>query len=142
MLAQFDFRILADVDACLNALALVLICSGLIAVKRGHIELHKKLMLAAVLVSALFLVSYVTYHLNAESVKFTKQGWIRPVYFTLLISHIVLAVVQVPLILRTVWLGLKDRREQHVEWAKVTAPIWLYVSVTGVVVYVMLYWLN
>lgn len=139
MLAEFDFRILADVDASLNALAFVLICAGLVAVKRGRVELHKKLMLSAVGVSALFLACYVVYHLNAPAVKFTKEGWIRGVYFPLLISHIVLAAVQVPLILRTVHLGLKDRREQHKKWAKVTTPIWLYVSITGVVVYWMLY---
>jgi putative membrane protein len=139
MLAAFDFRILADVDAALNALAFVLICAGLVAIKRGNVELHKKLMLGAVGVSAVFLVCYLTYHLNAPPVKFTREGWIRPVYFTLLISHIVLAAVQVPLILRTVYLGLKDRRAQHKKWAKVTTPIWLYVSVTGVVVYFMLY---
>ncbi|HEX5052270.1 MAG TPA: DUF420 domain-containing protein [Planctomycetota bacterium] len=135
----FDFRVLADVDASLNALAFVLICSGLVAIKRRNIELHKKLMLSAVAVSAVFLTCYLTYHLNAPPVKFAGEGWIRPVYFTLLISHIVLAVVQVPLILRTVYLGLKDRRAQHKKWAKVTTPIWLYVSVTGVVVYLMLY---
>jgi putative membrane protein len=139
MLAEFDFRILADVDAALNALAFVLIVAGLVAIHRGNVELHKKLMLSAVGVSALFLVSYLTYHLNAEAVHFQKQGWIRPVYFTLLISHIVLAAVQVPLIVGTVWLGLKDRRTQHRRWAKVTTPIWLYVSVTGVVVYWLLY---
>jgi uncharacterized membrane protein YozB (DUF420 family) len=139
MPSDFDFRILADIDAALNALAFVLICAGLVAIKRGKVELHKKLMLSAVGVSALFLACYVTYHLNAEPVKFTGEGWIRPVYFALLISHVVLAAVQVPLILRTVWLGLKDRREQHKRWARVTAPIWLYVSVTGVVVYLMLY---
>ncbi|HEX6811215.1 MAG TPA: DUF420 domain-containing protein [Planctomycetota bacterium] len=139
MLADFDFRVLADVDASLNAITTVLICAGLVAIKRGRVALHKKLMLSAGCVSALFLVSYVTYHLNAPPVKFTREGWIRPVYYTLLISHIVLAAVQVPLILRTMYLGLKDRREQHKKWAKVTAPIWLYVSVTGVLVYLLLY---
>ena len=141
MLAAFDFRVLADVDASLNALATVLIVAGLIAIKAGRVELHKTLMLSAVVVSALFLVSYLIYHFNAEQVKFEHDGWIRPVYFTLLISHIVLAAVQVPLILRTVYLGLKDRREQHKKWARVTAPIWLYVSITGVVIYWLLYWL-
>ena len=139
MIATFDYRILADVDAALNALAFLLICAGLIAIKRGHEDLHKKLMLTAVGVSAVFLCCYLTYHLNAPPVKFQGEGWIRPCYFTLLISHIVLAVVQVPLILRTVYLGLKDRRAQHKKWAKVTTPIWLYVSITGVIVYVMLY---
>ena len=139
MLAAFDFRILADVDAVLNGIAFVLICAGLIAVKRGKIELHKKLMLAAVATSALFLACYLTYHATCEAVKFQGEGPVRLVYFTLLISHIVLAVVQVPLILRTVYLGLKDRREAHKKWAKVTTPIWLYVSITGVVIYLMLY---
>jgi len=139
MLAEFDFRVLADVDATLNAGTTVLIVAGLLAIKRGRVELHKRLMLAAAVVSAVFLASYVTYHLKVGSVPFTGTGWIRPVYFSLLISHVVLAAVQVPLILRTIWLGLKDRREQHKKWAKVTAPIWLYVSVTGVVVYLLLY---
>ncbi len=139
MLAEFDFRVLADVDATLNATAFVLICAGLIAIKRGAVQVHKALMLSAVAVSAVFLICYLTYHLNAAPVKFAGQGWIRPVYFALLISHVVLAVVQVPLILRTVHLGLKDRRAQHKKWAKVTTPIWLYVSITGVIVYAMLY---
>ena len=139
MPATFDYRILADVDAALNALAFALVCAGLVAIKRGNVALHKRLMLSAVCVSAAFLCCYVVYHLNAPPVKFTGEGTIRTVYFVLLISHVVLAAVQVPLILRTVWLGLKDRREQHKKWAKVTAPIWLYVSITGVVVYVLLY---
>jgi uncharacterized membrane protein YozB (DUF420 family) len=117
----------------------VLIVSGLVAIKRGAVAVHKALMLAAAGVSALFLASYLTYHLTTESLHFTGTGWIRAVYYPLLISHIVLAIVQVPLILRTIWLGLKDRREQHKKWAKVTAPIWLYVSVTGVVYYLILY---
>ena len=139
MLADFDFRILAHVDATLNATAFVLICAGLWAVKRGNVELHKKLMLTAAAVSGLFLCCYVVYHWNAPPVKFAHDGWTRPVYFTLLISHVVLAIVQVPLILRTIWLGLQNRVEQHRKWAKVTAPIWLYVSITGVIVYVLLY---
>ena len=139
MVASMDFRFLADVDASLNALATVLIVAGLVAVKQGRIELHKKLMLAATAVSAEFLVCYLVYHLTCEPVKFRGEGGVKIFYYALLISHVVLAAVQVPLILRTVWLGLKDRREQHRKWAKVTAPIWLYVSVTGVVVYGMLY---
>jgi putative membrane protein len=141
MIAAFDFRILASVDAALNGLCLMLIIAGLLAVKRGSIELHKKLMLAAVAVSALFLISYVIYHCTCEPVKFQHGGWFRVLYLTLLSSHIVLAVVQVPLILRTVQLGLADRRVQHRKWAKVTTPIWIYVSFTGVVIYYMLYWL-
>jgi len=135
----FDFTILAHVDAALNATALVLISAGLIAIKRGNERLHKALMLTAAAVSALFLISYLTYHANTEPVRFQGEGAVRVVYLVILTSHIVLAAVQVPLILRTLYLGLKDRREQHRKWAKVTAPIWLYVSVTGVVVYLMLY---
>lgn len=139
MLAEFDFRILADVDAALNALAFLLIVGALLAVKAGNVALHKRLILAAVAVSAAFLGCYVVYHLNAPPVKFTKAGFLRWIYFPLLISHVVLAAVQVPLILRTLYLGLRDRREQHRRWAKVTTPIWLYVSITGVLVWWMLY---
>ena len=135
----FDYRILADVDAVLNAVTTALIVAGLLAIKRGKERLHKMLMLSAAGVSALFLVSYVIYHLNVGSVPFEGVGAIRVVYLAILISHVFLAVVQVPLILRTIYLGLRDRREQHKRWARITAPVWLYVSVTGVVVYVMLY---
>ena len=137
--AAFDYRILADVDAILNACAFVFLAAALVAIKRGNVGLHKLLIWIAVAFSATFLGCYVVYHLNAPPVKFMHEGWIRPVYFGLLISHVVLAVVQVPLILRTLYLGVKDRREQHRRWAKVTAPIWLYVSITGVIVYGMLY---
>ncbi|MEY2982167.1 MAG: hypothetical protein RL562_2394 [Planctomycetota bacterium] len=139
MLAALDLRNLADLNAMLNGAAFVLIVAGLVAIHRGNESLHKKLMLAATGVSALFLASYLTYHLTCESVKFTGEGWIRPVYFVVLISHIVLAAVQVPLIVLTVWTGLRDGRPKHRRLAKITAPIWLYVSVTGVVVYWMLY---
>lgn len=141
MLGTFDYRLLADLDAILNGAAFVFLVAALVAVKRGNVELHKKLIFAAVGLSAAFLVSYLVYHFNAEPVKFTHEGWLKTVYRVLLLSHIVLAAVQVPLILRTVWLGLKDRRAEHRKWARITAPIWLYVSVTGVVVYGMLYWL-
>lgn len=135
----FDYSVLADVDAVLNSTTTILIVAGLIAIKKGAEKLHKRLMLSAAAVSALFLVSYLTYHANVGSVEFKGQGLVRPLYFAILISHIVLAAVQVPLILRTIYLGLRDRREQHKRWARITAPVWLYVSVTGVVVYVMLY---
>lgn len=139
MLAALDFRVLADVDAILNGVAFVLICAGLIAIKRGNVALHKKLMLSALGCSALFLVCYLTYHATCEPVKYQGQGIRLKLYYVLLITHVVLAAVQVPLILRTAWLGLKDRREAHKKWAKVTTPIWLYVSITGVVIYWMLY---
>ncbi len=139
MLLQFDFRILADVNASLNALATVLIVAGLVAIRLRHETLHKVLMLSAASVSAMFLVSYLVYHANVGSVPFEREGVIRTVYLVILTSHVVLAVVQVPLILMTIVYGLKDRRDKHRRWARITAPIWLYVSLTGVVVYLMLY---
>ncbi len=139
MLAEFDFRILADVNALLNATALVLILAGLYAIRMGKEAVHKKLMLTATGVSALFLISYVTYHLNSEPVKFGHEGAIRYVYFFILFTHITLAAVIAPLVITTVILGLKDKREKHRKFAKVNAPIWIYVSTTGVIVYVMLY---
>jgi uncharacterized membrane protein YozB (DUF420 family) len=140
MPAAFDYRQLADLNAALNALATVLIVAGLVAIKRRRETLHKVLMLAAAGVSALFLCSYLVYHYHVGSVAFRGTGAVRAVYLTILVTHVVLAVVQVPLILLTIWHGLRDRRQKHRRLAKVTAPIWLYVSVTGVVVYVMLYW--
>ena len=96
-------------------------------------------MLAAMAVSAIFLVSYLTYHYNVGSVRFTKQGWIRNVYFPLLLTHTVLAAVVLPMVLRTAFLAFKNRFRDHMRIARWTFPIWVYVSVTGVVVYVMLY---
>ncbi len=133
------YSYLPDLNATLNSIATVLIVCGLVAIKRGHVQGHKRFMLAAFGVSTVFLASYLTYHLSAPAVKFTREGWIRPVYFFILLTHIVLAAVQLPLILMTIRLGLRDERARHRRWAKVTAPIWLYVSVTGVVVYVLLY---
>ncbi len=128
------------VNASLNALAFLLIVSGLIAIKRGKLALHKNLMLSAFAVSVAFLACYLTYHISKQApVQFRHEGWLRSVYLAILVSHIILAVVQVPLILMTIRLGLRDERARHKKWAKVTAPIWLYVSLTGVVVYVMLY---
>jgi uncharacterized membrane protein YozB (DUF420 family) len=134
-----DVLDLPHLNAALNATATVLIVAGLVAIKRRRERLHKVLMLAAFATSAAFLASYLTYHLSAPPVKFAKEGWLRPVYFAILVSHIVLAAVQLPLIIATIVLGLRDRRAKHRRLAKITAPIWLYVSVTGVVVYWMLY---
>ena len=134
-----DLRFLADVNATLNATAFVLAVSGLIAIKKRKESVHKRLMLSAAIVSALFLASYLTYHLTCEEVRFQGEGAVRYVYFAILISHVILAVVLAPLLVCTVILGLRDRRPQHRRLARITAPIWIYVSVTGVVVYMMLY---
>lgn len=134
-----DFRFLVDVNATLNATAFVLTVAGLVAIKRGKESTHKRLMLAAATISALFLASYLTYHLTCEPVRFQGEGGIRVVYFGILISHVVLAAALAPLLVTTVILGIRDRREKHRRLARVTAPIWIYVSVTGVAVYFMLY---
>ena len=96
-------------------------------------------MLSALTVSALFLISYLVYHYQVGSVRFAQEGWIRSVYLSILFSHIVLAIVIVPMVLRTVYLAIKERFDKHMSIARWTFPIWMYVSVTGVVVYLMLY---
>ena len=130
---------LATVNAVLNATAAVLIGTGFYFIKAKNIQAHKVCMIAAMVVSALFLTSYLVYHYNVGSVPFKKQGWIRGIYFPLLFTHTVLAVVVLPMVLRTVFLALKGRFRNHVRIARWTFPVWMYVSITGVVVYLMLY---
>src|SRR5262245_12607079 len=130
---------LATVNAGLNATAAVLIGTGFYFIKQRNIRAHKACMIAAMAVSAVFLTSYLIYHYNVGSVRFTQQGWIRNVYFPLLLTHTVLAAVVLPMVLRTVFLSFKGRFGHHVKIARWTFPIWMYVSVTGVIVYLMLY---
>jgi len=130
---------LPTVNAALNLTAAILIGTGIYFIKQKNIRAHKVCMVAALAVSALFLTSYLTYHYNVGSVPFTKQGWIRGVYFPLLISHTALAAVVLPMVLRTAFLALKGRFSNHVRIARWTFPTWMYVSITGVVVYLMLY---
>src|SRR5881394_2454571 len=130
---------LATVNAGLNATAAILIGAGFYFIKQKNIAAHKACMIAAMVVSAAFLTSYLIYHYNVGSVRFTKQGWIRNVYFPLLLTHTVLAAVVLPMVLRTVFLAAKGRFPNHVRAAKWTFPVWMYVSVTGVVVYLLLY---
>ena len=130
---------LPALNATLNAIAAVLLILGFVLIRRGHIAAHKRAMLAAFTTSALFLVSYLVYHANIGSKTFPGQGPIRVVYFTILITHVVLAAAILPLALITLNYGLRSRFERHVPIARWTLPIWLYVSVTGVVVYWMLY---
>ena len=136
---MIDIMGLPTVNAALNLTAAILIGTGIYFIKKKNIRAHKVCMIAALAVSALFLTSYLTYHYNVGSVRFTKQGWIRSVYFPLLISHTVLAAVVLPLVLRTAFLALKGRFVSHVRIARWTFPTWMYVSITGVVVYLMLY---
>ena len=130
---------LPAVNATLNALAAILLTTGYVMIRRGRRELHKQCMLAALATSALFLVCYVTYHLNTGSRPFSGRGVIRVVYFAILITHVVLAVTILPLALTTAARGLAAQYDRHARIARWTLPLWLYVSVTGVVIYLMLY---
>lgn len=136
---NFTLTDVPALNAVLNALSALFLLLGWVAIRGGRIERHRAWMLAAAATSAVFLVSYVAYHARVGSVRFTAQGPVRTVYFAILLSHTVLAVVIVPLVLRTLYLGLRRRDDPHRRIARWTAPLWLYVSVTGVVVYVMLY---
>jgi uncharacterized membrane protein YozB (DUF420 family) len=126
-------------NAILNSLSAVLLCSGYIAIRRRCVSLHKTCMLMAFATSTLFLISYLTYHYHVGSKPFTAQGNIRLVYFTILISHTILAAVIVPLVLLTLTRAWKAQWTRHRRLARWTLPLWLYVSVTGVVIYLMLY---
>jgi uncharacterized membrane protein YozB (DUF420 family) len=132
-------RDLPTLNAALNATSALLLLAGWLLIRRGRIEAHRRAMLAAVASSALFLVSYLVYHAQVGSVRFQGRGPIRAVYFTILISHTLLAAVIVPLVLVTLVRALKARFDRHRSLARVTLPIWSYVSVTGVVIYWMLY---
>jgi len=130
---------LPAVDATLNFTSAVLLGAGGYFIHKRNVRAHKRCMLAAVVVSSVFLTCYLVYHYNVGSVRFTKQGWLRDVYFPLLISHTLLAVTILPLVLRTVYLSLSNRFSEHKRIARWTFPAWMYVSVTGVIVYLMLY---
>jgi len=130
---------LPAVNATLNALSGVLLLVAYALIRARRIEQHRKVMLAAFTTSSLFLVCYVIYHAQVGSVRFTRQGFVRPLYFTILITHVTLAATVLPLAIVTLSRGLKARYPQHRRIARWTFPIWLYVSVTGVLVYVLLY---
>jgi putative membrane protein len=130
---------LPAVNATLNALSAALLLAGLGAIKRRRIRVHKACMIAAFLVSMLFLASYLVYHAEVGSVRFRGIGPVRTAYLAILVTHTTLAVLVPPLAVVTLLLGLRERFARHVRVAKWTLPIWLYVSVTGVVVYAMLY---
>lgn len=133
------FRYLPALNAALNATAATLLVIGFLHIRKRRIPQHRRMMLSACAVSALFLVSYLTYHTRAGSTAFMGTGWARPLYFTILISHTILATAVLPLVLVTVWRGLKMDVARHRPIARWTLPVWLYVSITGVMVYLMLY---
>jgi uncharacterized membrane protein YozB (DUF420 family) len=137
-----DLHQLPALNAALNGLAAIWLAAGYVMIRRGRTNAHRFCMLAAVATSALFLVSYLVYHAQAGSTRFASGGWIRPVYFTILLTHTVLAAVIVPLVLVTLVRALKRRFVPHRRIARWTWPLWIYVSVTGVVIYFMLYHLD
>ncbi len=130
---------LPALNACLNSISTILLGAGYYFIRRREIQRHRLMMTSAFVCSCLFLASYLTYHYHVGSVPFTKQGWIRPVYFTILITHVVLAATIVPLALITLYRAWRSQFDRHKRIARWTWPLWMYVSVTGVVVYVMLY---
>ena len=129
----------AALNASLNGTSAVLLTCGYVAIRNGKKNVHRAFMLSAFTVSVAFLISYVIYHIRVGHVLFQGQGWIRPVYLALLLSHTVLAAVIVPLILITLRRAWLERFDKHRVIARWTLPLWLYVSVTGVIIYVLLY---
>jgi uncharacterized membrane protein YozB (DUF420 family) len=128
-----------SVNAALNAASALLLSAGYLFIRSKRVKAHKICMVSAFTTSTLFLISYLIYHYQVGSVPFKAQGWIRALYFTILTSHIVLAAAIVPLVLITLTRALKGNFDRHKRIARWTLPLWLYVSLTGVIVYVMLY---
>ena len=130
---------LPAVNATLNGISAVLLVVAYVLILNRRIDAHRRVMIAAFATSSLFLVCYVIYHAQVGSVRFTRQGFVRPLYFGILITHVTLAAAVPPLAIVTLSRGLKARYDRHRAIARWTLPIWLYVSVTGVLVYVLLY---
>jgi putative membrane protein len=129
----------AALNATLNGTSAILLACGYAAIKNGKMKVHKAFMIAAFAVSTAFLISYVIYHIRVGHVVFQGQGWIRPFYFLLLFSHTILAIVIVPMILVTLRRAWLEKFDKHRKIARWTLPLWFYVSVTGVIVYILLY---
>lgn len=136
---MFPVSSLPHLNALLNSVSAVLLLTGYGFIRRGNVAAHRRCMLAALGSSGLFLVSYLVYHFSVGSVRFQGQGWIRTVYFAVLVSHTVLATAIAPLVVITVVRALRERFDKHRAIARWTLPLWIYVSATGVVVYWMLY---
>ena len=129
---------LPRIYATINGITAVVLVAGVLAIKNGKRQLHKQLMTTAIALSVAFLVMYVAYHMTTDSTKFGGEGIIRPIYFFILISHILLSIAVIPLVLITYVRALAEKFDKHKKIAKITFPIWLYVAVTGVVVYLMI----
>ena len=134
----FDEHLFAKINAIINSVVSLLLVIGLITVKRRQYALHRKVMIAAIILSSLFLISYICHHLFTGDTKYGGTGSIRYFYFFILITHIILAAVILPFILYTAYRGLTAEWPAHRKLAKITWPVWLYVSVTGVIVYLMI----
>ncbi len=134
-----QYAIFPVIDASLNGTSAVLLLVGRGFIKRGNMAAHRAVMLAALVSSSVFLACYLYYHWHVGSVHFQGQGWSRPVYFSILISHTILAAAIVPMIIITLSRALRERFDRHRAIARWTYPLWMYVSVTGVIVYFMLY---
>jgi len=134
-----DVSYLPAVNATLNGTSAVLLLTGRVLIAQKRVAAHRMVMLATVTSSTLFLICYLIYHAQVGSVRFQGQGWVRPLYFGILLTHTVLAVVIVPLVMVTLARGLRGNFARHRAIARWTFPLWLYVSITGVVIYVMLY---
>src|SRR5271166_2473869 len=134
-----QYAIYPVIDATLNGTSAVLLFVGRSLIKRGRMAAHRAVMITALVSSSLFLSSYLYYHWHVGSIHFQGQGWSRPVYFSILISHTILAAAIVPMIIITLSRALRERFDRHQAIARWTYPLWMYVSVTGVIVYFMLY---
>lgn len=134
----FDVHIFAKVNAVLNSVVAVLLITALVAVKKRKLALHKKLMLAAIVLSVLFLVSYISHHLLAGETKFGGEGAIKTIYLIILFTHIILAAIILPFILFTAYRALIGEFPAHKKLARITWPIWFYVAITGPIVYFMI----
>ena len=134
----YDTSFLPPIYATMNGITALMLVMGLFAIKNGQMILHKKFMTTAIVFSALFLVLYVVYHATSDSTPFGGKGWIRPVYYFILISHIALSIVVIPLVLFTYVRAWSEKFDKHKKLARITFPVWLYVAITGVLVYVMI----
>ncbi len=137
-LSDYDFSFLPHFHAILNSGTALCLIAGLLFIKKGNQIGHKSVMYAAFALSSIFLLSYVTYHSQAESVKYGGEGMIRTIYFIILISHIVLSAIVLPLILLSIYFAVTKRFEKHKKFVKFSYPIWLYVAISGVLVYAFL----
>ena len=134
-----NVQYLPSLNASLNFISMILLISGYLLIKRGSRQLHKRVMLSALVISAVFLISYLIYHSKIGSVPYPYQDGTRIIYYTILIPHIILAAVMVPGILASVWFALSGRFDKHKRLVRWVWPVWMYVSISGVVIYIMLY---